>query len=378
VNRRTGRPTDDLAREEIHDDGEVEPALPRPNVGDIRHPGRVRPRDGETPLQQVGDQDRGFVDRPAPDAIAMKRPQMVLAHEPSDEVLTARLSRLTQVEENAGSAIDAVTGDEGGADETEQTGKRMSFEGTPEFAPPEQIVGTAPDVRSDIYSVGATLYFLLTARSPFEHANLDGLIAKIQTEPVKFSADLQSRISAGLAQLIRRCLAKQPSERPATYTDLKRELLKFSSDAVAPAPIGLRAVATTFDLVILFPIAGVVVSALVGSQVVRDPLVVVLVVVSVCVLYWSLLEGVFGASYGKRRCGLAVVKRNGDRPRIAEAADGGAGMDSSASRGPLETRPRTSKVSWSRVLVPKSAATGDERAEVPFDFGRPDHGDIVV
>src|SRR4051812_14424012 len=108
VNRRTGRPADDLAREEIHDDGEIEPALPRPNIGDIRHPGCVRPRDGETPLQQVGDQDGGFADRPAPDAIAMERPQIVLAHEACDAMLAAGLSRLAQVEEDPGSAIDAV------------------------------------------------------------------------------------------------------------------------------------------------------------------------------------------------------------------------------------------------------------------------------
>jgi len=197
--------------------------------------------------------------------------------------------------------------------------KRMSFEGTPEFAPPEQILGTAPDVRSDIYSVGATLYFLLTGRPPFEHANLDGLIARIQTEPVAFPADLQSRISARLAQLIRRCLAKQPSQRPATYADLKRELRSFSSDAAVPAPIGLRTTATIFDVVVLFPIAGIVLGALVGSQVVRDPTVAVFVVLTLCVIYWSLLEGVFGASYGKRRCGLAVVKRNGDPPGVPRA-----------------------------------------------------------
>jgi len=195
----------------------------------------------------------------------------------------------------------------------------MSFEGTPEFAPPEQIVGTAPDVRSDIYSVGATLYFLLTSRPPFEDTNFDGLVARIQTEPIKFPADLQSQISVGLAALIRRCLAKQPSERPATYTDLKRELVRFSSDAAAPAPIGLRAMATTFDVVVLFPIAGIVLGALVGSQVVRDPTVAVLLVVTLFVVYWSVLEGVFGASYGKRRCGLAVVKRNGDPPGVTRA-----------------------------------------------------------
>src|SRR6266545_7877722 len=77
VNRRTRRPADDLAREEIHDDGEIEPALPRPNIGDIRRPDRARPRDGETPLQQVGDQDGWFADRPASDAVARYSVQML-------------------------------------------------------------------------------------------------------------------------------------------------------------------------------------------------------------------------------------------------------------------------------------------------------------
>ena len=196
----------------------------------------------------------------------------------------------------------------------------MSFEGTPEFAPPEQIVGAAPDVRSDIYSVGATLYFLLTGHPPFEHATLDGLIARIQTEPVKFSADLQSRISVGLAALIRRCLAKQPSERPATYTDLRRELLKVQlgrcrtcSDWFASDGDDLRShhpVPDSWD------------RARCSRRLASRPRSTgreSLSFVTLCVLYWSLLEGVFGASYGKRRCGLAVVKRNGDPPGVTRA-----------------------------------------------------------
>ena len=47
---------------------------------------------------------------------------MVLAHEACDAMLTASLSRLTQVEEDAGSAKDAVTRDEGRADQAQQTG----------------------------------------------------------------------------------------------------------------------------------------------------------------------------------------------------------------------------------------------------------------
>jgi len=202
--------------------------------------------------------------------------------------------------------------------------RRMSFEGTPEFAAPEQILGEPLDVRADIYSVGATLYFLLTGHPPFESAILDELITRIRTEPPRFSPDLQSRIPADLAALIRRCLAKQPSERPSTYATLRNELRQFASNAVVPAPMGLRAAATAFDVIVLFPIAAIVLGSLAGSQVIRDPSGAGLVILAVLVLYWGLLEGVLGAGYGKRRCGLSVVTRNGDPPGVMRALARGA------------------------------------------------------
>ena len=83
-------------------------------------PRLVWTRHGELPLEEVGDQHGRFPDRPAPRAIAMKRPQIVLAHQPRDTMLAASLSCLTQVQEHARGAVDALTRDERRTDQAEQ------------------------------------------------------------------------------------------------------------------------------------------------------------------------------------------------------------------------------------------------------------------
>jgi eukaryotic-like serine/threonine-protein kinase len=54
-----------------------------------------------------------------------------------------------------------------------------SFEGTPQFAAPEQLRGEPLDVRADIYAVGATLYYLLTGRAPLDAPDIRALVAKV-------------------------------------------------------------------------------------------------------------------------------------------------------------------------------------------------------
>jgi hypothetical protein len=92
VNGRSRGPADDLVREQIHDDGEVEPSLPRPNVRDIGDPRLVAPRYRELPLQEIRDQHRWFADRPAPHWIAMQGAQLVRAHQSCDPVRATGLA----------------------------------------------------------------------------------------------------------------------------------------------------------------------------------------------------------------------------------------------------------------------------------------------
>ena len=58
MNRWFRGPTDDFAREQIHDDRQVQPALPCPNIGDIRDPGFFASRHRELALQDVWNKDR--------------------------------------------------------------------------------------------------------------------------------------------------------------------------------------------------------------------------------------------------------------------------------------------------------------------------------
>ena len=79
-----------------------------------------------------------------------------------------------------------------------------TFHGTPQFAPPEQMRGEPLDVRADIYAVGATLYYLLTGRPPFDDQDLMALVTRIATSCLDRRARLR-RACLGIS--LRSCCA---------------------------------------------------------------------------------------------------------------------------------------------------------------------------
>jgi serine/threonine protein kinase len=89
-----------------------------------------------------------------------------------------------------------------------------AISGTPLFMSPEQARGLGDvDARSDIYSLGAVAYSLLTGRPPFVRSSaLDVMIAHARDEVVPPS-QLESDVPADLEQVILRCLAKEREER---------------------------------------------------------------------------------------------------------------------------------------------------------------------
>jgi serine/threonine-protein kinase len=91
------------------------------------------------------------------------------------------------------------------------------FVGTAEYAAPEQAVGEA-DHRADIYSLGVTLYCMLTGHLPFQGATVWELLREHQTTPV--SMEPLSHLPDSIGNPIRRCMEKDPRDRYQTASEL--------------------------------------------------------------------------------------------------------------------------------------------------------------
>lgn len=103
--------------------------------------------------------------------------------------------------------------------------------GTPFYMSPEQCMGEPLDTRSDVYSLGAMFYEMVSGQRPFPGETVSGVISKHLYEdppPLPASLGLPRRISAAIMQ----ALAKDPDERPQSATDFARLLQYAGGSAV--------------------------------------------------------------------------------------------------------------------------------------------------
>jgi serine/threonine protein kinase len=115
--------------------------------------------------------------------------------------------------------------------------------GTPSYMPPEQAAGRIDEVRetADVYSLGATLYALLTGRPPFQSANqLDTLLQVLDQEPVA-PRKLNAKIPLDLETVCLRCLEKEREHRYDSAQALAEELQRYLNGE----PIKARPISTT-------------------------------------------------------------------------------------------------------------------------------------
>ncbi|MFO0843101.1 MAG: serine/threonine-protein kinase [Gemmataceae bacterium] len=106
-----------------------------------------------------------------------------------------------------------------------------AFMGTPDFVAPEQAADPrAADARSDLYSLGCTLYYMLTGQAPFGGATTLAKLVQHHLQDAAPVEELRPGVPAGVVAIVRRLMAKRPEDRFQSAGELLQAL------AAAPAP----------------------------------------------------------------------------------------------------------------------------------------------
>ena len=136
--------------------------------------------------------------------------------------------------------------------------------GTPQYCSPEQVQGHGTDERSDIYSLGATLYHLLTGEPPYTRdSRMDLLIAHVNA-PVPDIVEALPTVDPEFAELIQAMLNKAPDQRPQNHSEVLARLqsITLRIDPEQAPPRSTRLLASAVVVLILAVIGG---SVLPGS-----------------------------------------------------------------------------------------------------------------
>lgn len=114
-----------------------------------------------------------------------------------------------------------------------------SFYGfTPCFAPPEQVLGTGTDARSDLYSVAATMYCLLTATTPPDALTRSAASINGHPDPLRSAQDVNPELPAAVARFISGAMSLRADDRPASAAGMRAQLSGAVAQAAVTAPGG--------------------------------------------------------------------------------------------------------------------------------------------
>jgi hypothetical protein len=209
-----------------------------------------------------------------------------------------------------------------------------TFLGTPLYASPEQIKRQPLTTQADVYSVTATLFYLLTGKPPFSDGDAMAVAAQKVSEDAPSIRSVRPELPKALDTVVGRGLARDLSERWSDLSALRDALLPFLPGQLSASGMGVRLVAyavdRTFLALVVFALAallgwtstGVATRGVRGLDVAADQTIRGLFLAAfVWLLYFGCLEGFLGWTFGKRLFRLRVYTAAGlDPPGFLMAA----------------------------------------------------------
>ena len=166
----------------------------------------------------------------------LKPPNIFISTDGHGKVLDFGIAKLTE-----------FTGVGGSADSRSPTmvgtvaGQVM---GTAGYMAPEQVEGEKIDHRADAFAFGCVLYEMITGRRAFAGKNVLDTLHKIANSEPQPLAEVSDQIPADLQRIVRKCLAKEPSARYQTASDLAVDLRSLASEVEKGTALPLGAVST--------------------------------------------------------------------------------------------------------------------------------------
>jgi serine/threonine-protein kinase len=112
--------------------------------------------------------------------------------------------------------------------------------GTPNYMSPEQARGEEADPRSDIYSLGASLFHMLVGRPPYTGSTAAEIMARVVKEPIDWPKGKGRDLSKAVIQLVERMMAYHPEERYEDFANLVQDIISIVDGKNPFAIRGLR------------------------------------------------------------------------------------------------------------------------------------------
>jgi serine/threonine protein kinase len=109
--------------------------------------------------------------------------------------------------------------------------------GTPAYVSPEQITRGKTDQRTDIYSLGATLFHMMTGRPPFEGKSVEDIVWGHLEKPFPLEVAQEAKLPLGWIYLIKKMMERSPDDRFANYRELRTALQNVASFRYETEPI---------------------------------------------------------------------------------------------------------------------------------------------